>query len=144
MKRLRTGCRGRSIAPEHTRGRSAAYEAKGELDRALEDLGTALLIYAVEVDVLESLDTPDRASLMTEAAQAYRDRAALPHRLGHGPAPGHRVHRAARPSRDKTAPGPVYSTASIPSWVAAATLAGLSSVNKVAAGSRPKRNRSRW
>ena len=58
-------------------GRAAAYEAKGETERALADLNMVVLYFAVEVDVLDALEAPDRAGVMTEAADAYRARARL-------------------------------------------------------------------
>jgi hypothetical protein len=36
-----------------------------------------VLLYAVEVDILETLDAPDRAGFLSEAAQAYRTRSEL-------------------------------------------------------------------
>lgn len=52
------------------------------------------------------------------------------------------IHWAASPSRDRTGPGTVYRTASIPARAAPATLTGLSSTKSVEAGSRLKRSSS--
>jgi hypothetical protein len=58
-------------------GRAAAYEAKGEVDLALTDLNMLVVYYGVELDVLDGLEAPDRAGVMTEAGEAYRSRARL-------------------------------------------------------------------
>jgi hypothetical protein len=55
-------------------GRAVAYEKKGEFDKALHDHNMAVLLYAVEVDILTSLQTPGRDKFLEEAAKAYRAR----------------------------------------------------------------------
>jgi hypothetical protein len=55
-------------------GRAAAYEKQGDFNKALHDYNMAVLLYAVEVDVLTSLETPGRDTFLEEAAEAYRVR----------------------------------------------------------------------
>jgi hypothetical protein len=56
-------------------GRAAAYEKKGELDRALADYNMLVFSYAVELDAADS-QADSYAELVKEAARAYRARAA--------------------------------------------------------------------
>jgi tetratricopeptide (TPR) repeat protein len=56
-------------------GRAAAYEKKGDLDRAVADYNMLVFSYAVELDVTDAkADGSD--ALLREAARAYRTRAA--------------------------------------------------------------------
>src|SRR5438045_1656351 len=55
-------------------GRAAAYEAKGDYDRALADRNTVVLLYGVELEILKELEAPGRDQLVAELAQAYRAR----------------------------------------------------------------------
>jgi tetratricopeptide (TPR) repeat protein len=55
-------------------GRAAAYAQKGDFDRALHDYNMAVLLYAVEVDILTGMETPGRDKFLGEAARAYRVR----------------------------------------------------------------------
>src|SRR6266852_3669996 len=55
-------------------GRAAAFEKKGEYDRALADHNQLVLMYAVEVEILESQKDADRDEFLVEAATAYRAR----------------------------------------------------------------------
>jgi hypothetical protein len=55
-------------------GRAAAYLAKGDFEKALSDQNTVVLMYAVEVEVLDELREPDRGDVRVEAAKAYRSR----------------------------------------------------------------------
>jgi tetratricopeptide (TPR) repeat protein len=63
-------------------GRAAAYEKKGDYDRALADHNMVVLFYAIEIDVLNTLDAPDRADVLAEAARAYRARGKCLEALG--------------------------------------------------------------
>jgi tetratricopeptide (TPR) repeat protein len=56
-------------------GRAAAYEKKGDFDKALADHKMAVLYYALEAEILNGLDAPDRSKVIGEAAGAYRARA---------------------------------------------------------------------
>src|SRR4051794_6748332 len=56
-------------------GRAAAYENKGDFDKALADHKMVVLFCALEAEILTSLDAPDRGEFLREAAQAYRARA---------------------------------------------------------------------
>lgn len=56
-------------------GRAAAYEARGDTERALADLNMVVLYYGIEVEILMNLEAPDRADVMAEAAAACRARA---------------------------------------------------------------------
>ena len=55
-------------------GRAAAYEKKGDYEKALADHNMAVLFYAVEAEILANLEAPDRADFLPEAARAYRAR----------------------------------------------------------------------
>jgi tetratricopeptide (TPR) repeat protein len=55
-------------------GRAAAYEKKGDYEKALADHNMAVLFYAIEAEVLANLEAPDRADFLAEAARAYRAR----------------------------------------------------------------------
>ena len=57
-------------------GRAAAYEKKGQFDKALADRKMAVLYYALEVEILNGLEAPNRGAVIGEAATAYRARAA--------------------------------------------------------------------
>ncbi len=52
-------------------GRAAAYEKKGDAEKALADHNMLVTYYAIEVEILNSLDAPDRDKLLAEAADAY-------------------------------------------------------------------------
>jgi hypothetical protein len=56
-------------------GRAAAYEKKGDFQKALADHKMAVLYYALEAEILNGLDAPDRSKVLGEAAGAYRSRA---------------------------------------------------------------------
>ncbi len=56
-------------------GRAAAYEKKGEFEKALADHTMLVLYYALEAEILAGLDAPDRSKILGEAAGAYRSRA---------------------------------------------------------------------
>ena len=56
-------------------GRAAAYEKKGDYDKALTDHKMTVLYYALEAEILNGLEAPDRSKLLAEAAGAYRARA---------------------------------------------------------------------
>src|SRR4051794_1412500 len=53
------------------RGRAAAYEKKGEREKALADHNMALTYFGIEVEILNSLEAPNRDKVLQEAAQAY-------------------------------------------------------------------------
>jgi hypothetical protein len=55
-------------------GRAAAYERKGEYEQALADHNQLILMYAVEVEILESQKDAERDEFLAEAAKAYRTR----------------------------------------------------------------------
>jgi hypothetical protein len=63
-------------------GRAAAYEKKGDYAKALPDHNLAVLYYALEAEILNSLETPDRASFLADTAQAYRARSKCLEALG--------------------------------------------------------------
>ncbi len=63
-------------------GRAAAYEKKGELEKALADYQMLVLYYALEAEILTSVDSPDRGRFFGEAAQAYKSRSACLDALG--------------------------------------------------------------
>jgi tetratricopeptide (TPR) repeat protein len=63
-------------------GRAVAYEKKGDLEKALADHKMVVLFYALEVEILNSLEAPDRAKFMVESAQAYRARSKCLEALG--------------------------------------------------------------
>lgn len=63
-------------------GRAAAYEKKGEYEKALADHNMAVLYYAVEAEVLNEVEAADRAAFLTEAARAYRARGRCLEALG--------------------------------------------------------------
>jgi hypothetical protein len=77
-------------------GRAAAYENKGDYDRALADHDMVVLYYAIEVEVLDNLDAPDRATFLAEAARAYRARGKCLEALGRQQAAGVDRKRADR------------------------------------------------
>jgi hypothetical protein len=56
-------------------GRAAAYEKKGDYDNALADHKMTVLFYAIEAEIVNALETPDRPKFLAEAARAYRARA---------------------------------------------------------------------
>jgi tetratricopeptide (TPR) repeat protein len=58
-------------------GRAAAYLAKGDYEKALGDQNTVVLMYAVEVEVLDQVREPDRGDVLVEAAAAYRSRSEM-------------------------------------------------------------------
>jgi hypothetical protein len=55
-------------------GRAAAYEKKGDYRHAIVDHNMVVLLFAVEIEVLNDQDAPERDKFMLEAAQAYRAR----------------------------------------------------------------------
>src|SRR5258708_5799672 len=63
-------------------GRAAAYQSKGEFEKALADHDMVVLFYALEVEILSSLEAPQRDRFMTEAAAAYRARGRCLESLG--------------------------------------------------------------
>jgi hypothetical protein len=56
-------------------GRAAAYESKGDYDRAAADYGMIVFSYAVELDIADP-KAEEYADLVREAARAYRKRGA--------------------------------------------------------------------
>jgi hypothetical protein len=58
-------------------GRAAAYQAKGELENAIRDQNTVVLMYAVEVELLDEVREPGRGDVLVEAAKAYRSRSEM-------------------------------------------------------------------
>jgi hypothetical protein len=63
-------------------GRAAAYEKLGQYEKALADHKMAVLFYAIEAEILNSLQTPDRAKFLAECAGAYRARGQCLNLLG--------------------------------------------------------------
>lgn len=63
-------------------GRAAAYEKKGDYAKALADHNMAVLYYALEVEILNEVDAPDRDKFLTDAAGAYRARGRCLEELG--------------------------------------------------------------
>jgi tetratricopeptide (TPR) repeat protein len=55
--------------------RAAAYEKKGEYEKALADHKMAVLFYAIEAEILNALESPERSKFLVESARAYRARA---------------------------------------------------------------------
>jgi hypothetical protein len=64
-------------------GRAAAYESKGEYEKALADHNMIVLFYAIEAEILNSLESPNRDKFLVEAAAAYRARGKCLELLGH-------------------------------------------------------------
>jgi hypothetical protein len=75
------------------RGRAAAYAKMGELERALLDHDLVVLLYAVEVEILNDLNA-DRDQFLLEAAAAYRARGEILRTLGRSAAAGADARRA--------------------------------------------------
>ena len=55
-------------------GRAAAYEKKGDYEKALADHKMIVLFYAIEAEILDNLKSPDRSKFLAESARAYRAR----------------------------------------------------------------------
>ena len=55
-------------------GRAAAYEKKGDYEKALADHKMAVLFYALEAEILNELESSGRAKFLAESAGAYRAR----------------------------------------------------------------------
>jgi hypothetical protein len=55
-------------------GRAAAYESKGEYEKALADHHMIVLFYAIEAEILNNLESPTRDKFLAETAAAYRAR----------------------------------------------------------------------
>lgn len=64
------------------RGRAAAYEKKGDYEKALKDHTMAVTYYAIEVEIVNDLESPDRAKLLAEAAETYLARSKCLEALG--------------------------------------------------------------
>jgi hypothetical protein len=64
-------------------GRAAAYEKTGELEKALADRTMVVTYYAIEVEILNGLGTPERDKLLAEAAGAYLARSKCQELMGH-------------------------------------------------------------
>jgi hypothetical protein len=52
-------------------GRAAAYQKKGNHEKALADCNMVVTYYGIEVEILNNLEAPDRDKLLLEAAEAY-------------------------------------------------------------------------
>jgi hypothetical protein len=76
-------------------GRAAAFEQKGEYGRAVADHNMVVLYYALEAEILSSLEAPDRDKVLAEAAAAYRARSRCLEKLGRGAAAQADLRRAA-------------------------------------------------
>jgi hypothetical protein len=63
-------------------GRAAAFEKKGDYERALTDHQMVVMFYALELEILTSLGTPKREKFVAEAAQAYLSRGKCLQALG--------------------------------------------------------------
>src|SRR5436853_7718671 len=63
-------------------GRAAAYQGKGEFEKALADHNMVVLFYALEVEILNTLEAPQRDKPLAEAAGAYRARGQCLESLG--------------------------------------------------------------
>jgi hypothetical protein len=74
-------------------GRAAAYTKKGDFKNALLDHNLVVLLYAVEVEILNDLNA-DRDQFLLEAAAAYRARGELLRALGRSPAADSDARRA--------------------------------------------------
>src|SRR5439155_25009330 len=74
-------------------GRAAAYERKGDYDRAAADYGMIVFSYAVEIDAADAKSDGYR-DLLRDAARAYRTRAACLRAGGAGGAAARDVRRA--------------------------------------------------
>src|SRR5437868_3878910 len=99
-------------------GRAAAYEKKGDYQQALADHNMVILFYAVEVEILESLETPGREGTLAEAAQAYRARSRCLQSLGRTPlaqadeSKAARLEAEAKKLAKESAKGPIRNAAS--------------------------------
>jgi hypothetical protein len=63
-------------------GRAAAYEKKGDYERALADHKMAVLFYAIEAEILTGLESPERSKFLVDTARAYRARGKCLETLG--------------------------------------------------------------
>jgi hypothetical protein len=63
-------------------GRAAAYQKKGDYEKALADCNMVVTYYGIEVEILEGLDAPERDKLLLEAADAYLARSTCLEMLG--------------------------------------------------------------
>src|SRR5438445_6321816 len=63
-------------------GRAAAYQSKGEFEKALADHNMVVLFCALEVEILSTLEAPQRDKFLAEAAAAYRARGQCLESLG--------------------------------------------------------------
>jgi tetratricopeptide (TPR) repeat protein len=63
-------------------GRAAAYEKMGDYEKALADHKMAVLSFAIEIEILNNLQSPGRAERLAESAGAYRARGKCLERLG--------------------------------------------------------------
>ena len=68
------------------RGRAAAFENKGDLEKALADHTMNVTYLAIELEILGEVDGPDRDRLLSESAEAYLARGKCLDALGKAPA----------------------------------------------------------
>jgi tetratricopeptide (TPR) repeat protein len=55
-------------------GRAAAYDKKGDHEKALADHKMAVLFFAIEIEILNDSQTPERAQFLIDSARAYKAR----------------------------------------------------------------------
>jgi tetratricopeptide (TPR) repeat protein len=55
-------------------GRAAAYEKKGDYQKALADHNLVVLFYAIEIEILKNLESADLEKRLQETSQAYSAR----------------------------------------------------------------------
>jgi hypothetical protein len=63
-------------------GRAAAYESKGDYQKAIADHNMIVLFYAIEAEILTNLDSPNRDKFLLGTAAAYRARSRCLELLG--------------------------------------------------------------
>jgi tetratricopeptide (TPR) repeat protein len=63
-------------------GRAAAYEKKGDHEKALADHKMAVLYFAIEIEILHDSQSPDRAQFLIDSARAYSARGQCLQALG--------------------------------------------------------------
>ena len=82
------------------RGRAAAYEKKGDYEKAVRDHDMVVLFFGVEVEILHEVTAPERDKIMLEASQAYRDRSTCQKIMGRSEAASADLKRALQLEQD--------------------------------------------
>jgi hypothetical protein len=120
--------------------RAAAYDKNGQHEKALADHMMAVTYYAIEVEILNELEAPDRAKVLAEAADAYLARGKCLEALARLPAAALDRKRAealqaqAKPQPTDTVPADHVRI--INAWTAPVTVALDSATYRIEAGTR--------